>query len=197
MDESLKKKLRASIHEKDPLKKALNVLAILTAALKSMDIKPILVGGRALEFYTLGGYATKDMDLVVNGREQARAILAEMGFIRRTGERHWYHEELDLALEIPDELLAGSLDKLVTVDINGLEVFIIGIEDLIIDRLAAAKFWNSPADAQWAAKLIALHKGDIDMDYLQKAARNARVEDLLERIVKHSYRYLCEADAEK
>ena len=80
MDKDLAARLESLKQEKDQLKKALGVLAVLTAALKPLGIKPILVGGRALEFYTLGGYATKDMDLVINGREQARAVLARMGF---------------------------------------------------------------------------------------------------------------------
>lgn len=88
MDKDLTAMLETLKQEKDPLKKALGVLAVLTAALKPLGIKPILVGGRALEFYTLGGYATKDLDLIINGREQAKAVLAEMGFLRRPGERH-------------------------------------------------------------------------------------------------------------
>lgn len=190
MAEDLKKHLRTLTGEKDPLKKSLGVLAVLTAALKPMGIKPILVGGRALEFYTLGGYATKDMDLVINGREQAKEVLAALGFLRRPGERHWYHEELDLAVEIPDEVLAGSPDKVVAVEINGLEAFIIGIEDLIVDRLAAAKFWQSPADLQWAAKLLALHAGEIDRQYLEEAARRKGVDDVLAQASAQSEAYL-------
>ncbi|OAT87099.1 UbiD family decarboxylase [Desulfotomaculum copahuensis] len=190
MNEKFKNIILTLIQEKDSLKKSLGVLAVLTEALKPVGVKPILVGGRALEFYTLGGYATKDMDLVINGREQAKTVLATMGFLRRPGERHWYHEELDLALEIPDGTLAGSPDKLSIVEINGMEAFIIGIEDLIIDRLAAAKFWNSPADAQWAAKLLALHAREIDMNYLQNAAYKEQVEDILKKVIKHSKIYL-------
>ncbi|MBE3573268.1 MAG: hypothetical protein IMW95_10005 [Moorella humiferrea] len=130
------------------------------------------------------------MDLVINGREQAKVVLARMGFLHRTGERHWYHEELDLALEIPDEYLAGSLDKLTTVEINGLEVYIIGVEDLIIDRLAAAKFWKSPADARWAAKLLALHREEIDMEYLRQTAGKEQVDDVLKEAIKWSKGYL-------
>lgn len=190
MNERLKNILATLIREKDSLKRSLGVLAVLTEALKPMGIKPILVGGRALEFYTLGGYATKDMDLVVNGREQAKAVLEEMGFLRRFGERHWYHEELDLALEIPDEFLVGSMDKLVTVEINGMEAFIIGVEDLVVDRLAAAKFWKSQVDAQWAAKLLALHAEEIDLEYLKKAARQQRVDDVLTEALKQSEVYI-------
>lgn len=190
MDEDLRKKILALAREKDPLRKTLGVLAVLTNELRPTGIKPILVGGRALEFYTLGGYATKDIDLVISGREEAKTILAAMGFLRRPGERHWYHEELDLAVEIPDEHLAGSLEKVTTVEIDGWEVLIIGVEDLIIDRLAAAKFWRSPADARWAAKLLALHAQEIDLKYLQKAAHQERVADVLIEAIKQSKVYL-------
>ena len=190
MAEDLKKIILTLHREQDPLKKTLGFLAALTAALKHTGVKPILVGGRALEFYTFGGYATRDIDLVVNGREETKAVLTAMGFLHRPGERHWYHEELDLAVEIPDEHLAGSPEKITTVEINEWEVFIIGVEDLIIDRLAAAKFWKSPADSQWAAKLLALHAQEIDLKYLQEAARREKVADVLKEAIKQSKVYL-------
>lgn len=183
--------------EKNPLRRALGVLAVLTEALKPQGIKPILVGGRALEFYTLGGYATKDIDLVVSGRERVKPVLEEMGFSRRFGKRHWYHEELDVAIEIPDEILVGSSEKIVTVEIDGMEVLVIGIEDLAIDRLAAAKFWESRADAQWAAKLLALHMNDIDLEYLKKAARERHVEDVLAEALKQAEAYIDAAEVQE
>jgi len=100
MDEQLKRRLQLLKQEQDPLKKSLLFLCIFTDALKSEDIKPILVGGRALEFYTLGGYATKDIDLVLNGRAEADIVLKEMGFQKQPGERHWYHEELSFYYSI-------------------------------------------------------------------------------------------------
>lgn len=190
MGEQWKKKLQMLEGEKDPLTKTLFFLCILTEALKPDQIKPVLVGGRALEFYTLGGYATKDIDLVISGRERVAAVLAGMGFLKRPGERHWYHEGLDLALEIPDELLAGSMDRLTVLEIAGGECYIIGIEDLVVDRLAAAKYWQSLADGQWAAKLLALHVNDIDVDYLHRAAANAGVEDYLKEVWQQSQAYL-------
>jgi predicted nucleotidyltransferase len=76
----LKERLQELLKEENNLKKSLKALAILTELLKERGIKPILVGGRALEFYTLGGYATKDIDLVINGREYAKEALEKMGF---------------------------------------------------------------------------------------------------------------------
>lgn len=197
MDRRLIDFLDSLKREKNPLRRALGVLAVLTEALKPQGIKPILVGDRALEFYTLGGYATKDIDLVVSGRERVKPVLEEMGFSRRFGERHWYHEELDVAIEIPDEILAGSSEKIVTVEIDGMEVLVIGIEDLAIDRLAAAKFWESRADAQWAAKLLALHMNDIDLEYLKKAARERHVEDVLAEALKQAEVYIDAAESQE
>lgn len=191
MDEKIIEKwIQQLSKEENLLKKSLKAVAILTELLKERGIKPILVGGRALEFYTLGGYATKDIDLVINGREYAKEALEKMGFKKLSGERHWYNTDLDLAIEIPDEYLAGSTDKLTSIEIDGMHVFVIGIEDLILDRLAAAKFWESMQDAEWAIKLIALHYNDIDFDYLKKEAYEHQVEDSLNNTIEKSSNYI-------
>ena len=170
--------------EQDQLKKTLTFLAILTKRLEPYEIKPILVGGRALEFYTLGGYATKDIDLVIDGRERAQEIIEDMGFLRHLGDRHWYHEDLDLAVEIPDYFLAGSMEQIVTVHVNGMEAYIIGVEDLILDRLAAAKFWKSESDFEWAINLLDLHEKNINWKYLKKAAKKAEVKNVLVKAIR-------------
>lgn len=190
MGEQHKRRLQLLEQEKDPLKKSLLFLGIFTETLKSEGIQPILVGGRALEFYTLGGYATKDIDLVLNGRARADIVLREMGFQKQPGERHWYHEELDLALEIPGDYLAGSTEKLTVIEIEGLECYVIGVEDLIVDRLAAAKFWGIGADVQWAAKILALNIDDVDADYLGSAAQKADVADFLKKAWEQCQLYL-------
>lgn len=190
MNEQLRKRFQLLKEEKDPLKKSLLFLGIFTKVLKSEDIRPILVGGRALEFYTLGGYATKDIDLVLNGRVQADIVLKEMGFQKQPGERHWYHEKLDLALEIPGDYLTGSIEKLTVIEIEGLECYVIGVEDLIVDRLAAAKFWGIEADVLWAAKILALNIDDVDADYLGSAAQKADVDDFLKKAWEQCQLYL-------
>ncbi|MGB9839493.1 DUF6036 family nucleotidyltransferase [Thermovenabulum sp.] len=176
--------------ENNPLKKALILTAIITEMLRKKKVMPILVGGRALEFYTLGGYATKDIDLVINDRESAKEVLAKLGFTKRPGERHWYNEEIDLAIEIPDEELAGSLEKIIKVEIDDLEVNVIGIEDLIIDRLLAAKFWQSVDDEEWATKILAIHYQRIDFNYLKETAIKNQVNDYLDKIINESRKIL-------
>jgi len=78
----------------DPLEGRLRFVAWLTRALAPHGVRPIVVGGHALEFYTLGGYATGDIDLVCADLEPVRQVLERAGF-RRIG-RHWYREDVDI-----------------------------------------------------------------------------------------------------
>ena len=169
-------------HFKDignPFKRSLCVLGVITQAMITYGIRPILVGGGAVEFYTLGSYTTKDLDLIVEGREKAKTALDNLKFKRRSGARHWYRDDLDLAIEIPDDYLAGSMEKVTKVLIDNMPVYIIGIEDLLIDRLSAYKFWKSQSDGEWAARIMLIHMDDIDWAYLDEVAITANVQDVL------------------
>ncbi|HOP56230.1 MAG TPA: DUF6036 family nucleotidyltransferase [bacterium] len=162
----------------EPFKKRLFFVAILTESLKESGIRPIIVGGNALEFYTLGDYSTGDIDLVSHRITEIGNLLESWGF-KRVG-RHWYHLEFDIAVEIPDEYLAGDYSRLTSVKIEGFTTYIIGIEDLIIDRLNACVHWSSLQDCEWVKELILLHKDDIDWDYLiNRAKQEKTIETLL------------------
>lgn len=170
----------ASIAE--PFKRRLYVLGVITGALARRNIVPILVGGCAVEFYTLGSYATQDIDVVVSGRDEFDSALRSLGFSKGAGQRHWYSEELDLAIEAPDSVLAGSRERIVTVEVNDFKIHVIGLEDLILDRLRAFVFWKSSADGEWASRIIALHESEIDWDYLESQATREGLADALETV---------------
>ena len=162
----------------DPLRRRLYVCALVTAALPHSNRLPyVVVVGNALEFYTLGDYTTADVDLVSGRRSEIGNILENWGFNRM--RRHWYHADLDVAIEIPDDVLAGSEEKITQVEIEGLNVYIIGVEDLIIDRVNAYDHWRSIDDGDWAKELMALYKHEIDWDYLVTAARTEEILDAL------------------
>jgi len=55
--------------------------------------KPIIVGGTAVEFYTAGGYATLDLDIVYPS-EPLDQVFKELG-LKKEG-RYWYSEELGI-----------------------------------------------------------------------------------------------------
>lgn len=81
----------------DRLERRLRFAAWLTAALAPYGVRPVVVGGHALEFYTLGDYATGDIDMVCPDLAPVKRVLQEAGF-RQEG-RHWYREDLDIAVE--------------------------------------------------------------------------------------------------
>lgn len=178
----LRQALAEAIRIAEPFKRRLYALGVITSALAPRGIIPILVGGCAVEFYTFGGYATQDIDVVVSGRDEFDSVLRSLGFSKDTGQRHWYSEELDLAIEAPDNVLAGSRERVVTLEIDSFIVYIIGLEDLILDRLRAFVFWRSPSDGEWASRMIALHETEIDWDYLTAQAARENLGDALERV---------------
>ena len=174
----LRTKLEYAKKIEDPLRRRLYVCALVTAALPHSDGLPyVVVGGNALEFYTLGDYTTADVDLVSARRSEIGNILESWGF-NRMG-RHWYHADLDVAIEVPDDVLAGSEEKITQVEIEDLTVHIIGVEDLIIDRVNAYVHWRSIDDGDWAKELMVLYKDEIDWDYLATAAQTEKILDVL------------------
>jgi len=64
---------------------------LLTKSLKPKGIRPVVVGGQALEFYTLGNYSTFDVDLVSTGSQEIGKVLENWGF-EKFG-RHWSNDE--------------------------------------------------------------------------------------------------------
>lgn len=149
-------------------------LGLLTKRLAEHDIVPILVGGGALEFYTAGGYATADMGLALPSTKEVGAAFAELGFEREG--RYWYHADLDLLFEAPaPEGLPGEDAPRTKTEIDGLPVVVIGIEDLLIDRLRAWVHWRSDEDGRWARRLALLYKERIDWHYVRE--RTAQVPE--------------------
>lgn len=111
-------------------------LATLSERLRNDGIEPILVGGGALEFYTEGGNATKDMDLALPACAEVDAAFADLGFEKHG--RYWLNNKLDLLFEAPAPAgPPGETAPRTVVQIDDLIVTIIGIEDLLMDRLRA------------------------------------------------------------
>jgi len=177
----LKSKIEKIVNSnKDKLYKNIALTAVITEALKEINIRPIIVGGQAVEFYTAGGYSTMDIDLVTPASiKEINPIIKELGF-KKEG-KYWTYEQLDFALEIPGSDLAGNYDKVNEIEIEGLKAYIIGIEDIIIDRLNRYKFCKEYADQEWIIGMIYLNYDDIDWNYLyQKSESEKTLEELTE-----------------
>src|SRR5438552_3470888 len=105
-----------------------------------------------------------------------REILKRIGFEREG--MIWLNKTLGLAIHIVG-LFAKNSEKARIIHAGPYLVRIVGVEDLIIDRLAAAKFWNSQVDLEQAMALWRGFRKQIDLQYLRKRARDEKVEDVL------------------
>lgn len=168
--------------EPDLLKKRLIFIALVSKLLGKSPTKPVIVGGAAVEFYTAGGYATADIDIVYPS-EPLEPIFKKLGLKKEN--RYWYSEELGIVVEAPSAYLeAEARKRVVKVKVANMEVELLGIEDLVIDRLNAYVHWGSSDDGNWAKELLAIHKQELDWPYLKKEAQKNKVEAALSQILK-------------
>ena len=172
--------------EPDPRRRRLIALGLLTRRLSAHGIEPVLVGGGALEFYTAGGYATKDMDLALPAAPEVDDAFAALGFEKEG--RYWYHGELDLLFEAPAPAgLPGEDAPRTEVEVDGLRVVIIGIEDLLIDRLRAWVHRKSDEDGRWTRRIALLYPERIDWGYVrERTSAIAEEADALNRVEREA-----------
>jgi hypothetical protein len=144
--------------------------------------RPIIVGGEAVELYTQGRYTTGDID--IKGQEETlEAVLGEWGFVKEG--RAWASREYDLYVDwlgsaLDEGTEAEKRTNIIAID-PGLEVRVISFEDLIVDRLCAAKFWDDRDSLMWSKILleILMRTGGGDTGYLKRRAGQQNVADLL------------------
>jgi len=163
--------------EPDELARKMLLIGYLTERLEKKKPESVyIVGGQAVETYTAGQFRTGDIDIVTPDSKAAGEILKRIGFEREG--MIWLNKDLGLAIHIVG-LFAQNSEKARIIHAGPYKVRIVGVEDLIVDRLAAAKFWNSQVDLEQATALWKGFRKQIDLQYLRKRARQERVEDVL------------------
>lgn len=170
-----------SLLTKNKFEKMIGTTAILTKLLEEEKLKPVIVGGLAVELYTRNEYTTLDIDIILSQRDVADKYLNLLGFEREG--RHWFHNDLMISIEIPDDMLEDADDeRVIEVQLpDGLHVYVIGLEDIISDRLRACVHWKSTSDCEWAKRLFLLHYSRIDMAYLIERTKRDQTYTNLEQ----------------
>lgn len=161
----------------DQLERRLMFVGMLSRAVRALKWPaPVIVGGNAVEFYTGGDYATVDIDLV-GASEPLAEVLGGWGFARQG--RHWVDAALGLVVEAPGAQLSPDEQAHVArVDIGDDVVLMIGIEDLIVDRLNAAEHWSDEESRMWAESLLKAAAAP-DIGYLRRRAAAEGVSEAL------------------
>ncbi len=165
--------------EPNELRRKMLLLGYVSSQLEKKKQSMFLVGGQAVETYTAGQFPTGDIDVTTSDSTTTQKVLKSLGF-EEIG-MIWLNKKLGIAFHIVGYF---APEKPGTIRVGPYEVRIVGVEELILDRLSAAKFWNIPADYEKAKVLYDNFKKQIRLDYLREAAKKKKVEDLLLRITE-------------
>jgi len=145
------------------------MVAVISRLLEEQGKEPpVVIGGCALSYYSREVYFTADIDLAYGDREVLNAVLTDLGFSR--AGRYWVNNELKMAVEAPVSSLEGAPLEEVEIGEGGLKCLIIGLEDLIIDRMNACKYWKSEIDCEMVEVLIKRYLDVIDWSYIEGKA---------------------------
>jgi len=165
----------------DPTERKIRFMALLTSSLPKGGHRPVLAGGSAIEVYLDGTLRTGDMDIVYNVKA-LEGVLKTWKFSLGGGLRAWANEELGLAIDMVGEDHKGSYERVTTITTRYGPATITGMEDLILKRLASAKFWNTPTDMEQAFLLAKAHDDNIDWNYIEDESQKAGIGDYLAKL---------------
>jgi len=178
--EAARDRLEKIIGKSNKLEVMLEVCSILTELTERNGAYPIIVGGLAVEIYTRGDYTTSDIDLVFFERQLVDRCLTGLGFVK--WGRHWFHEQLGVGVEIPGDFLEDAdPDRVVKLRLEKGHVYVIGIEDIVLDRLRACVHWKSLSDCEWGRRLLLLHRDKVDTAYLLEKAHSEGIDEVLSK----------------
>jgi len=165
--------------EPNQLRKKMLLLGYVTSQLEKKKQSIFLVGGQAVETYTAGQFPTGDIDVTTSDSATTQKVLKSLGF-EEIG-MIWLNKPLGIAFHIVGYF---PPERSRTIRMGPYKARIVAVEELILDRLSAAKFWNIPADYEKAKVLYDNFEKQIDKDYLREIAKKKEVDDLLLRITE-------------
>lgn len=158
---------------------ALRLFARVSEAMKARGfLAPVLVGGAAVEIYSLSAIATGDFDISTGAQDAFEEELQRHSFIRPSGPgmatRGWIHPELKLGFEVVSSTLLDGMadrDRVEVIDFSpDGEVAVLSVEDIIADRMGQFASGSAPAMREQAQRLFILHN-DADFDYMDRRIR--------------------------
>ncbi len=176
---SLKNELVLAAALKNPTEKSIHIAAIIAEALRTIKQDSVLVGGTAVEFYTQGAYSTSDIDMLAEGGPELITTMKDLGF-EKFG-KDFIHPKLNLYIEFPGRNLKNN-EQSIPLKVGDKILYVISIEDLIIDRLCAFKFWETSLEG--LNVLLLLENNEVNEERLRQRAQEENVEDALKGLSK-------------
>lgn len=174
-----REKIIDAAKNEDPLKRQMSIAAIISTELEKKGTHIVLVGGSAVEFYTVANYLTRDIDFIAARPDNIKQVMTELGFKNDGGT--WYlPEHPNIVVEFPKGPLDGSWERVQNVSgPDGTSVNVISIEDILIDRASGVKYWND--SDEWVKYMMVGNYDRIDWDYLNTRSRELQCEEIIEK----------------
>ena len=133
--DGLRVELQRAADISDRTEQMLEIAGIVDAALRAIEIRPIVVGGLAVAYWTTGLYLTGDIAVVMPQSAQIEERLAALGF-ERDG-RFWTLPGRDPVFEAPGSTLELDPDGHIEVELaSGRTIRIQQVEEVLLLRLA-------------------------------------------------------------
>jgi hypothetical protein len=112
----------------------LEIAGVVDAALRPIAVRPVVVGGLAVAYWTTGLYLTADIDVVMPYSSEIERRLALLGFERQG--RFWTLPGRDPVLEAPSSTLGLNPDGHIEVELaSGRTIRIQDVEEVVLVRL--------------------------------------------------------------
>lgn len=143
-----------------------------------MQRAPIVVGGTAEEYWAGGEYHPTDLDLCPQARSADAKAFRALG-LRKEG-RHWFRDDLPVAVEFPGS--GDDIERTVRLTVDGVAITMISCEDLYLDRVRQATMSWPQEDISFdaALELAITNYEQIDWLYIRdRINRTKRVEPVV------------------
>lgn len=168
----------------------LGVASIITRAFEEFGLEPpVVVGGTAVSLYTLGGYGTVDVDLIVRSDFAVNDIMTDLGFAR--SGKDYYHPQLNVYVEFPSGEFSGTPERCMIYSVASTTkpLYVIGVEDIILDRIESYVSTHNEDAKEWALRMMAGMYSEIDWSYFHHSAHERGILSQAERIQREYKRY--------
>lgn len=127
--------------DNNPVKERIRIASLICEKANDIANELVIVGGSAVEFYTAASYMTKDIDFIAKDDFRIGELMRSLGFILSEGYT-WYHPDTSVVVEFPKPPLQGDIERVTEVITEYGTAKIIGVEDIILDRLKGRVFWQ-------------------------------------------------------
>src|SRR5699024_6598131 len=156
----------------------LKTAAVVTKCLEVKSIYPIIVGVLAVEIYTQSEYSTRNINFVTKELPEVEKTLLELNFSKTDDQ--FYRKDIDMTVQIPDIKLTGSETKVQILQIEyDTYIYVIAVEDIILDRLSSAVYNHSEKAAKWGKRMLSKNYIRIDQSYLLHHVKNDKERQTL------------------